>query len=272
MMKSVIGYEDYRLFMNDYYQWKKSTSVFSWRRFNKKGGFSSPNHMKLVCEGKSGLSETGVEQAADALDLIGMERVYFRQLVKFCQAKDETEKKIAHSEMMAIACACRVRVLGGESVSFYDSWKYPVLWELASIIPKATPLDMCKACGNVFSQEEICNALAFLTRANFLKKTAPNKYEQVDRFLQMSTATVPSQVRSMHKDMASLAEKSIEKYAVEERNFSGVTMGINEDDYALILKELDACRKRIISIASATKKGNRVYRLNLQLFPLTEKV
>ncbi|WP_234980083.1 TIGR02147 family protein [Fibrobacter sp. UWEL] len=56
------------------------------------------------------------------------------------------------------------------------------------------------------------------------------------------------------------------------RNFSGVTIGIDEEDYAKIIEELDACRKRIISIATAKKGGNRVYRLNLQLFPLTEKV
>jgi uncharacterized protein (TIGR02147 family) len=49
-------------------------------------------------------------------------------------------------------------------------------------------------------------------------------------------------------------------------------MGIDDEDYAEILKELEACRKRIISIATAKKGGNRVYRLNLQLFPLTDKV
>ena len=98
-MKSVIEYEDYRLFMNDYYEWKKRTSAFSWREFTKKGGFTCPNYMKLVCEGKSGLSKTGIERAADAMDLIGAEREYFRQLVKFGQSKRDADKKTAYSEM-----------------------------------------------------------------------------------------------------------------------------------------------------------------------------
>ena len=272
MMKSVIEYEDYRLFMNDYYRWKKQTSAFSWRDFTKKGGFTSPNHMKLVCEGKSGLSKTGVERAADAMDLVGAEREYFRQLVKFGQAKKDADKKAAYTEMKEIASAHKVRVLEGESMSFYESWKFPVLRELAPMMPGAKPLDIARACGNAFSAEEVRNALAFLTRAKFLKKTADNVYEQVNRSLRMSVAAMPVLVREMHKEMASFAKDAVEKYPVDERNFTGVTMGIDDEDYAEILKELENCRKRIISIASAKKGGNRVYRLNMQLFPLTDKV
>lgn len=271
-MKSVIEYEDYRLFMNDYYRWKKQTSAFSWRDFTKKGGFTSPNHMKLVCEGKSGLSKTGVERAADAMDLVGAEREYFRQLVKFGQTKKDADRKAAYTEMKEIASAHKVRVLEGESMSFYESWKFPVLRELAPMMPGAKPLDIARACGNAFSAEEVRNALAFLTRAKFLKKTADNVYEQVDRSLQMSVAAMPMLVRGMHKEMAGFAKDAVEKYPVDERNFTGVTMGIDDEDYAEILKELEKCRKRIISIASAKKGGNRVYRLNMQLFPLTDKV
>lgn len=271
-MKSVIEYEDYRSFMNDYYQWKKRTSAFSWRDFTKKGGFTSPNYMKLVCEGKSGLSKNGIERAADAMDLVGAEREYFRQLVKFGQAKSDADKKAAYTEMKEIASAHKVRVLEGESVSFYESWKYPVLRELAPMMPGAKPLEVAKACGGTFSAEEVRDALAFLTRAKFLKKTADDVYEQVDRSLQMSVAAMPVLVREMHKEMADFAKEAVEKYPIDERNFTGITMGIDDEDYAEILKELENCRKRIISIATAKKGGNRVYRLNMQMFPLTEKI
>lgn len=271
-MKSVIEYEDYRSFMNDYYQWKKRISAFSWREFTKRGGFTSPNYLKLVCEGKSGLSKKGIERAADAMDLVGAEREYFRQLVKFGQAKKVAEKKSAYTEMKEIASAHKVRVLEGESVSFYESWKYPVLRELAPMMPGAKSLDMAKACGGAFSAEEVRNALAFLTRAKFLKKIADDVYEQENRSLQMSVAAMPMLVRAMHKEMAGLAKDAIEKFSIEERNFTGITMGIDDEDYAEILKELEKCRKRIISIATAKKGGNRVYRLNMQMFPLTDKV
>lgn len=271
-MKSIFEYEDYRSYMNDYYQWKKRTSYFSWREFSKICGFSSPNYLKIVCDGKSGLSKTGINRVAQAMNLVGVEFDYFQQMVRFCQAKKESEKRNAHAVMIDIVSVHKVKVLEGESISFYESWKYPVLRELAPMMPGAKPQDLSKACGGAFSVEEIRNALSFLTRAKFLKKTANDVYEQADRSLQVSVTALPTQVRAMHKEMADFAKDAIEKFPVNERNFSGTTIGIDDEDYAKIVEELDACRKRIISIATAKKGGNRVYRLNLQLFPLTEKV
>jgi uncharacterized protein (TIGR02147 family) len=83
---------------------------------------------------------------------------------------------------------------------------------------------------------------------------------------------MPMLVRTMHKEMADFAKDAIDKFPTDERNFTGITMGIDDEDYEKILKELETCRKRIISIATAKKGGNRVYRLNLQMFPLTEKI
>lgn len=272
VMKSVFEYDDYRSFMNDYYQWKKRTSAFSWREFAKVSGFSSPNYLKVVCDGKSGLSNPGTKRVAKAMGLVGAECDYFQQLVRFGQAKKDAEKDDAYAEMINIVSSHQVRVLEGESISFYESWKYPVLRELAPMMPGAKPSDMAKVCGGSFSAEEVRDALAFLTRAKFLKKLAKDVYEQEDRSLQVSVTALPMLVRSMHKEMANFAKEAIEKYPVNERNFSGATIGIDEEDYAKIVEELDACRKKIISIATAKKGGNRVYRLNLQLFPLTEKV
>lgn len=272
VIKSVFEYDDYRSFMSDYYQWKKRTSAFSWREFAKVSGFSSPNYLKVVCDGKSGLSNPGTKRVAKAMGLVGAEYDYFQQLVRFGQAKKDAEKEDAYAEMINIVSSHQVRVLEGESISFYESWKYPVLRELAPMMPGAKPSDLSKACRGVFSAEEVRNALAFLTRARFLRKTASDVYEQEDRSLQASVAAMPTQVRAMHKEMANFAKDAIEKYPVSERNFSGATIGIDEEDYAKIVEELDACRKRIISIATAKKGGNRVYRVNLQLFPLTEKI
>lgn len=122
MMKSVIEYEDYRRFMQDFYDERKRTSAFSWREFAKLAGFSSPTYLKLVCEGKSGLSQVGVERAAAAMGLVGFELVYFRALVLFGQAKNDSDKKRAYTEMQDIAKAHKVRTLDSATFKFYESW------------------------------------------------------------------------------------------------------------------------------------------------------
>jgi uncharacterized protein (TIGR02147 family) len=51
-----------------------------------------------------------------------------------------------------------------------------------------------------------------------------------------------------------------------------VTIGVDEATVIRIAEEVDRFRKQIIAIAGESKKINQVYRLNLQLFPLSEKV
>jgi uncharacterized protein (TIGR02147 family) len=49
-------------------------------------------------------------------------------------------------------------------------------------------------------------------------------------------------------------------------------MGISRELYGRIVKELDECLRRIVALASEEKNIEQVYRLNLQLFPLTKNI
>ena len=86
-MKPITEYQDYREYMRDFYEERKRSSFFSWREFSKLAGFTSPNFMQLVCEGKSRLSKTGVEKVADAMGLEGADRDYFFAMERFGDAK-----------------------------------------------------------------------------------------------------------------------------------------------------------------------------------------
>ena len=75
----------------------------------------------------------------------------------------------------------------------------------------------------------------------------------------------------MHRQMSELATPAID-LPVEERNFSGVTMGLSCESYRKIENVLDECRRKIVAIAAEDKNIDQVYRLNLQLFPLSKNV
>ena len=74
------------------------------------------------------------------------------------------------------------------------------------------------------------------------------------------------------KHLKKVMANILDQFGAEERNVSGVTLGVNRQGYEAIVHELDACRKKIISIAANCGKLDQVYRLNLQFFPLTKKV
>ncbi len=270
-MKNVIEYEDFRRFMQDFYDERKRTSAFSWREFAKLAGFSSPTFLKLVCEGKSGLSQVGVERVASAMGLAGFELVYFRALVLFGQAKKDEDKKRAYAEMQEIAKAHKVRVLDSATFKFYESWKYPVLRELATMMPGAKPLTLARMCHQEISAMEVRDVLHDLVKMGLLKKIDDDVYEQAEKSLEGSAEALPVAIRSMHKDMARFAEAAIDQFSKDERNITGVTMGLTQATYERVVQILGDCRRQIVDVVSADEGADQVYRLNLQLFPLTAK-
>ena len=271
MMKPIVEYSDFRQYMLDYYEERKRRSVFSWREFSKIAGFTSSSYMKVVCDGKSKLSRIGVERTGAAMGLVGFEMEYFRAMVEFGQAATEEKKKAAYENMLAIAKVHKVRVLEGDLFEFYDSWQNPVVRELAPLMPGATPGEIAKKCYPEISAAEVQQSLNFLTKAGLLKKAGDSSFVQAETSITGTPDATRLALRGMHRQMSKLATPALD-LPVEQRNFSGVTMGVSRESYERIVKVLDECRRQIIAIAADDKNIDQVYRLNLQLFPLTKNV
>lgn len=269
-MKPITEYTDFRQLMLDYYEDRKRRSAFSWRDFSKAAGFTSSSYMKVVCDGKSKLSKIGVERTGVAMGLVGFEMEYFRALVEFGQVGTEDKKKAAYERMLSIAKVHKVRVMEGDLFEFYDSWQNPVVRELAPLMPGATPGEMAKMCYPEVSAAEVQQSLNFLTKAGLLKK-AGDSFTLAETSIKGTPDATRLALRGMHRMMSKLATPAIDLPA-GERNFSGVTMGVSRESYDRIVKVLDECRRQIISIAAEDKSIEQVYRLNLQLFPLTKSV
>ena len=270
-MKPIVEYSDFRQYMLDYYEERKRRSVFSWREFSKIAGFTSSSYMKVVCDGKSKLSRIGVERTGAAMGLVGFEMEYFRAMVEFGQASTEEKKKAAYENMLAIAKVHKVRVLEGDLFEFYDSWQNPVVRELAPLMPGATPGEIAKKCYPEISAAEVQQSLNFLTKAGLLKKAGDSSFVQAETSITGTPDATRLALRGMHRQMSKLATPALD-LPVEQRNFSGVTMGVSRESYERIVKVLDECRRQIIAIAADDKDIDQVYRLNLQLFPLSKNV
>lgn len=270
-MKPIIEYSDFRQFLLDYYEERKRSSAFSWREFSKIAGFTSSSYMKVVCDGKSKLSKIGVERVAAAMGLTGFELDYFRAMVKFGQAANEETKKAAYRDMLAIAKLHKVRVLEGDLFAYYDTWRNPMMRELAPLMPGATPGEMAKMCYTETSAQEVRESLDFLTKTGLLKKGKDGSFAQSETSVSGTPDATRLALRGMHRQMAQLAAPALE-LPTSERNFSGVTMGVSKGTYDRIVGLIDEFRSKVIAIAAEDKNIEQVYRLNLQLFPLTKSI
>ena len=271
-MKDIVEYTDYRKFIQDYYDERKRGSAFTWRDFARDAGFTSPVYLKYVCEGKKNLSIGAAGSVANAMGLAGFENTYFVLMVSYAHAKGDAAKRAAFEERCALAQAHKVRMLGNEEFDYFKSWKNPVLRELAPHMLGAKPLEMAHACRQEISAAEVSSTLDFLVKAGLLKKDKDGNYRQTEKSVSMGPVdAVPVAAREMQRQMGEFAVKALD-LPLSERDMSGLTLGITRRAYERIRKELADCRRRIVAIATEDDETEQVYRVNLQFFPLSDRL
>lgn len=271
-MKDIVEYTDYRKYIQDYYDERKRSSAFSWQEFARKAGFSSAVFLKYVCEGKKNLSVGAAGSVANAMGLAGFEQTYFVLMVSYAHAKGDAAKRAAFEERCALAQAHKVRVLGSEEFDYYKSWKNSVIRELAPHMPGAKPLEMARACKQKISAAEVSDTLDFLVKTKLLKKDKSGNFVQTDKAITMGSIDImPVVARDLQRQMGEFAIQSLD-LPLSERMMSGLTLGLTKRAYERIRKELDDCCRRVVAIATEDDETERVYRLNLQLFPMSERL
>ena len=271
-MKDILEYRDYRQYIADYYADRKAKSAFSWQEFATAAGFSSPVYLKYVSEGRFNLSEEAAIRTARSMHLADFECNFFVEMVKFDHAKNDAEKRAAFSKMVSIADAHKAKIIEGESFRYFESWKNPVLRDLAPAMPGAKPLALAHACRPEVTAAEVTESLNFLVKADLLKKDKDGNYKQTERGVTTGPMEVtPIAVRGMHRQMGEFALDAIEGVPQNERHFSGLTLGITREAYEKIVQKIAEFRKEIIAIATSESTTDEVYRLNVQFFPMTNK-
>ena len=121
--------------------------------------------------------------------------------------------------------------------------------------------------------KEACESIALLQKLNLIKKGEDGQYIASSRFLTtegMETGTLA--IRNAQKTMAQLAARAIDVIQSEDRDISGVSISISAQSLPAIRDELQKCRRRIFEIAAEDKNCDSVFRVNLHLFPVSEKI
>ena len=270
-MNPITDYQDYRQYMREFYEERKLATGFSWREFTRLAGFSSCGYLKLVCDGKTRLSRVGALRVAGAMNLSGYQAEYFSLMVELCEAADDVARLQVFERMCALAKKNKVHVVGAESVEYFGSWVNPLVRELAPIMPGAKPSEIAKRCMPEATVGEVRNALELMLKLGLLEKDGAGNYRQVNRWLSNGGAPVALSLQTMQKQLALLAADALDNIPKEDRNISGLTFGADDKAYERIVDETNKFRRTVMDIIANVKKYDRVYRLNLQLFPLSRK-
>ena len=276
--RKIFEYLDYREYLNDYFQLKKSTvPSFSLRTFSDRIGFKTKDFIMRVMRGDKNLSAQSIPMVASALGFGKHESAFFEALVGFNQAHTTDERNDFYGRMVASQKAARFTdkqlLLAHHQYQVFSDWRHLVIRSLIGMRGFDGNFDALAARVHPrIKAEEAKHSVEVLESCGLICQKTPGKYELSQSSITTGNRASKAALQGFHQSCLKLGAAAIDTTPASERNISGLTLGISPNSYARIVDRLNAFRKEIAQIADEDESADRVYQMNFLLFPLSGDV
>ena len=269
---SVFSYFNYRLYLRDYFAHRKSLNRrFSHRAFAQKAGYNSSGLYLLLASGKQNLTKALIPKFAKAMELNARETEYLEHLADFTHAETAAAKQEAFDRMMALSPPS-ARNIGRDQKDYYASWHNIAVREALSVLdvgddfrPLATFLEP------PLKLPEAKAAMRLLSSLGLIRKNPAGHWKATDASLASSPELGAVTVRRFQKDMMDLGQAALDRFPREERNVSCSTFSLSRQGLERLSLKIDGFLKEVAELVRSDEKEDRVYQINMQLFPLSKR-
>ena len=270
---NIFEHDNYRTFLGELYTFLKITKKsFSFRYFSKAAGFSSPNFLKLVIEGKRNLSAESVEKFATVFKLNKEEGQFFRSLVLLNQAKTIEEKKFHAEQLIRSRLYKKVYPLKKVQYDYYSNWYFVPIRELVGFPGfREDPDWIAHQLVPPITAAEAKKALVELEQLGLISRNEKGKLIQTEAFVSTGDEVASTSVSQFHKEMIRKGSEALDRFPASEREVSSVTVGISKEAARQMKELIQKFRQELLAIAKQDPNPREVYQINFQLFPLTKK-
>jgi len=272
--EKLFSYENYREFLKDFFEeQKKLKKIFSYRYFASKSGFSSASFLVYILKGERNLSFKSIQKILKGLDLEGKSAKYFESLVLYNQTTSSAEKKEHFENLKKLRKNTKFAKLNKTQYSLYDEWYFQVIRELVVLSDwNGDYKRLGKLVRPSITSSQAKNAVEKLEKIGLIKKEK-NIYIQIEE----SITAIGTPAFIIKKTRAELIQKGAEATELmtpKERYIAGTTLSVGARSYDKITKLLDEVRDNISKIAMQEDSKNieKVYQLNLQIFPMSQNI
>jgi uncharacterized protein (TIGR02147 family) len=277
---SVYQYTNFREYLRDYYDFRKSGERgYSYRAFSKAAGFSSPNFLKLLIDGQRNVSPAATEKLIVGLRLNESSARFFRELVKFNQSKNDQVKHAHYLKMQELSPNARKRNLEENTVKYLSNWIYPLIREMVTLPDfRDDPYWIERRIRRSISHQEIIEALSFLKEKKFIRKNPDNTWEALDNLVISSDEIQSLAIRNYHRQMLNGAMSALQELPLEQREFGAITFNLPPEAVAELKHRLKKFRTEISEWTAALcqeqneELSSQVVQLNFQMYELTKGV
>jgi uncharacterized protein (TIGR02147 family) len=275
-------YLDYRLFLQDFYHYKKELTKndlrpYSYQLFSAAANIKSPNYLKMIIEGQRNLSDDMILKFAKALSLNKEQIEEFLHLVKLNQAEDTTERNVYLKKLSEARINQKLKS-GEIDRRIWEKIPNWVAWVIYAMIDQegvVFDVHSLKALlRNKASDQEIESALNSLISSGEIRKDPITGEMKRTHNLMDSAEEIPvALVRKLQMQLMYIGLESLYQEAPQEREFGTLTLSLTKEEFEETKFKLRQLRKSLNkdnANARKEKKGERIYQINIQLFPVTD--
>ncbi|MDB5103624.1 MAG: hypothetical protein JWP91_1313 [Fibrobacteres bacterium] len=268
----IYRYYDYHAFLRDYYEWRKTVNpYFSLRYIGGKVGLDAGLVVRIL-QGKRPLSLKKIAVFASVLALTKRRAEYFELLVLYGRAKSDREAQQYFERLIGFTG------LGGKQVErsqyeFYQEWYYTAVREVLHFLPFNGDYEsLAGMMVPAISPKEARKAITLLENLGMISRKRDGGFALTDKYLTTGDEWRSFAVRAFQLQSLELARHALEKVPKEARDISTVTLTINGEAIEKIRERVRQFHQEMLEISEQSGIGDRVYQVNLQVFPMAMPV
>ena len=269
----VLQYTNYRVYLQDYYEFKKKTvPAFSLRFFAEKAGLSSHAHLKLTIDGKRNITKNTVVKLIHGLGLENQRAAYFESLVFFNQAQTDADKQVYYAQLLKASPRSKLHKMEKAQFRIFREWHHSAILEMVALKDfRPIPDWISRRLGGLITPAQVTESLKLLVELGLLVKTA-NGFRQRDPLITTDDEVQDLMVKMYHLQMLKLSANMLSALPGPQRDVSALTFSIKREDFPNLKKHLQLMRKELLDFSAKAGDAEEVVQVNIQLYPLTRGV
>lgn len=266
----IYRYHDHRAFLVDLVAFLRTSEPgFSLRSLSEAAGLAV-GYVSMALSGARALSNDALEKMAKPLGLNAAEKTHLELLRLLGESDSQEVRASALERIQKFGAYQRTNPKESEAFRYLTRWVNVAIREMVSLSDfRAEPDWILERLRKRLPQKEVQDALEFLVKNHYIE-LAGKKARLPEKNIDCDGEVFRLVLGQFHRQMLRLAAESYDDTPIEERNITGQTIAIAQEDWPELKKILDDTLDRIGELEKRAKSKNSVYHVTFAAFPLTQ--
>jgi uncharacterized protein (TIGR02147 family) len=269
---NIYAYQDYATYLSDYYASQKlRLRSFSFRSFAARAEVA-PSLLKDIIERRRKLTLDVMAKYALAMGLSQKETQYFELLVHFVNEKKTGAKIEKLADLTRARKGDFIRTIEHAKYEFFSKWYHSAVRELITLKEfQDDPAWIAGYLRPTITATQAKASLDLLMRLGLIQRDAQGKWVQYDAVISSEAEIQNLALRTFNEEMLRLAKESLDRFPLESREASTLTLGVSRSCYQNLKKRIRDFKLQLLTMVVEDKEPAQIVcQANFQLFPLID--